>query len=79
MKAFERLDASIQKRIHKALLMLLEDLSAARKALRGDHKSLVNRAGERRLRVGDWRVIYRLEHARLVVLVLDLGSRGQVY
>jgi mRNA interferase RelE/StbE len=32
-----------------------------------------------RLRVGDWRVIYELEDDRLVMLVLDVGSRGGMY
>ncbi len=32
-----------------------------------------------RLRVGDWRVIYELDHGRIVVLVLDIGPRGSIY
>lgn len=36
-------------------------------------------AGLFRPRVGDWRVIYRLEHERLVVLVVRIGARGDVY
>jgi len=32
-----------------------------------------------RLRVGDWRVIYELEDDRLVMLVMDVGSRGRIY
>jgi mRNA interferase RelE/StbE len=32
-----------------------------------------------RLRVGDWRVIYELEDDRLVILVLKIASRGEVY
>lgn len=41
-------------------------------------KKLVGREGYR-LRVGDWRVIYTVDSGRLVVLVLDVGSRGGVY
>ncbi len=41
-------------------------------------KKLVGRPGYR-LRVGDWRVIYDLDSGRLVVCVLDIGSRGGVY
>ena len=34
---------------------------------------------EFRLRVQDWRVIYRLLDDRVVMLVIKIGGRGQVY
>ena len=34
---------------------------------------------EFRLRVQDWRVIYRVLDDRVVMLVIKVGSRGQVY
>jgi mRNA interferase RelE/StbE len=34
---------------------------------------------EYRLRVQDWRVIYRLVDDRIVLLVIKIGARGQVY
>ena len=34
---------------------------------------------EWRIRVGDWRVIYRIDDGKLVVLVVTLGPRGGVY
>lgn len=33
--------------------------------------------GHRRLRVGDWRVIYRVEHSN--VIILKIGNRKDVY
>ena len=39
---------------------------------------LQNRPGYR-LRVGEWRVIYEIEGNELVILVLRVGSRGEVY
>jgi mRNA interferase RelE/StbE len=39
---------------------------------------LVGRPGYR-LRVGDWRVIYELEDQQVVLLVIRIGPRGEVY
>jgi len=32
-----------------------------------------------RLRVGDWRVIYKVETDELVIIVLKIAPRGEVY
>lgn len=32
-----------------------------------------------RIRVGDWRIIYAVEEDRMIILVLEIGSRGGVY
>ena len=39
---------------------------------------LQNREGYR-LRVGDWRVIYDLQNEKLVIMVLKVATRGEVY
>lgn len=32
-----------------------------------------------RLRVGDYRIIYRIDNGRLIVCVVDAGNRGDIY
>lgn len=39
---------------------------------------LQNRIGYR-LRVGNWRVIYDVQEGEIIVLVLKIGSRGDIY
>ncbi len=36
-------------------------------------------AGELRIRTGNYRIIYEVEHGELVILVLKLGHRREVY
>jgi len=32
-----------------------------------------------RLRVGDWRVVYKIRNQELIVIVMKVGARGDVY
>jgi mRNA interferase RelE/StbE len=41
-------------------------------------KKLQGRSGYR-LRVGDWRVIYEINQAEIVIVVLKIAPRGEVY
>lgn len=41
-------------------------------------KKLVNREGYR-LRIGDWRVIFEINDGQLLILVMELDTRGDVY
>ena len=41
--------------------------------------SLVGYSGALRIRVGDWRVVYRVVDERLLVLVLQVGHRREIY
>jgi mRNA interferase RelE/StbE len=42
-------------------------------------KKLRDRDGLLRVRVGDYRILYRVEDDRLVVLVVRIGHRREVY
>ncbi len=44
-----------------------------------DIKKLQGHEGLMRLRVGDYRIIYRVDNGRFIVLVIDAGSRGDIY
>jgi len=41
--------------------------------------ALVGYPSALRIRVGDWRVVYRVEDSRLLVLVLQIGHRREIY
>ena len=76
LKAIGKLDRAVQLRIFDFLEGKLLGSDDARKlghALRGDQRGLW------RYRVGDYRLICSLEDARLVVLVLQVGHRREVY
>ncbi len=72
-----KLDAQHRKRILKFLqerVAKLDDPRSIGKALRG------SRLGEFwKYRVGDYRLICKIEDTRLVVLVLRVGHRKEIY
>jgi len=72
-KEFRRLDAQMRARILDALDALASDPVSAPgvKALKGRDAY--------RLRVGDYRVIYEIDGDELVVLVLRVAHRREVY
>ena len=45
----------------------------------GDRKTMKGYPGYFRLRVGDYRVIYTVENDKLIVRVVNVGNRGDVY
>ena len=64
-----------QQPVHRArLLSAINKLPDA-----GDRKMLKGYEGYFRLRVGDYRVIYTVENDVLIVRVVNIGNRGDVY
>jgi mRNA interferase RelE/StbE len=66
------LDAPLVKRIVRVV-----DRYAA--TGHGDVKQLQGVDQRWRLRIGDWRVLFTLDHGRLLVLVLRVLPRGSAY
>lgn len=76
LRELRKLDSQVQRRILKYLkerVATTEDPRRIGKPLRQ------NLAGLWRYRVGDYRLICRMEDSRLVVLVLVIGHRREVY
>jgi len=56
----------------------LEVIAADPYAEHPNAKKLQGREGYR-FRIGDWRVIYMIQNERLIIIVLKIASRGEVY
>lgn len=69
-KFIEKQPVNQQKRILKALSLLPES---------GDIKKMKGENDYFRLRVGDYRLIYRVERDILTVIIVNAGNRGQIY
>lgn len=69
-----RQDATTKKRLQEALLSLAENPFGHRnvKRLRSAHDLF-------RLRVGDYRVVFTVEDDQMVIMVIDIDNRGDVY
>jgi mRNA interferase RelE/StbE len=73
-RALRKMSRNTARLIRERLDQLAEDPYARNPNL----TRLQGRPGYR-LRVGDWRIIYELEGDRLVILVLKIAPRGEVY
>jgi mRNA interferase RelE/StbE len=73
-KFLRRLPRNEAKRIREKLVLLAENPYAANNNV----TAMQNRPGYR-LRIGDWRVIFTIQDEELIILVLKVGSRGDIY
>jgi len=73
-RRLSRLPMNLQKRISTKIREVAEDPYATNNNL----TKLQGRDGYR-LRVGDWRIIYELQDDQLIMLVLELDTRGGIY
>ncbi len=72
-KELLKLPKEIQQRIATKLDALLIDPYPP------DAKKLKNGNGRFRIRVGDYRIIYRIEEEALVILIIKIGHRRNIY
>jgi mRNA interferase RelE/StbE len=72
---FDRLihdDRTLGEQLAKAIDRLAAN-PALGEFLKGEWK------GYRKYRTGDYRIVYRIEHSRLIVYIITLGHRKRVY
>jgi mRNA interferase RelE/StbE len=73
LRTLAKLDKPVRRRIQGAIDRLTDDpRPAGMIALRGV-------PGAFRIRVGDYRVVYALHDDRLLIVVIDIGHRREVY
>jgi mRNA interferase RelE/StbE len=74
-KEFDKLPARIQNKVIEALSLLkekpLSDLLQT--------KRLKGALNLYRIRIGDYRIVYEVQKSRLLVLVIKVGHRREVY
>lgn len=74
-KALRKLDPQVARRVLAAVSALAEEPRPAPPT----GKPLKGEPGAWRLKVGDWRVVYEPHDDQLVILVLALGHRREIY
>lgn len=73
LRVLAKLDKPVRRRLQAAIDRLQHDpRPPGVRAMRGEQGLL-------RLRVGDYRVIYTVQDQRLLVLVVDVGHRSEIY
>jgi len=75
-KELKKLDKVAQIKIKEKLLLLIEnpnDLKNNIKSLKGEYSGLF------RLRVTNYRVIFRVEEERVIITIIRIGHRKDIY
>ncbi len=72
-RQLRKLDAAARKRVQAAIELLAEQPRPP------GAKKLVGGHGEWRVRTGDYRIVYEIEDDILLVLVIAVGHRRDVY
>lgn len=73
VRALRKLPEDVQQRVRAATELLRSDPRPP------GCRALTGRPGHIRIRLGDYRVVYRVQDDVLVVVVVDVGHRRDVY
>ena len=72
-KSLDKMDAELRVRMIRAMRLLEDDPR---------HPGAIKMTGAEdlyRVRVGDWRMVYAIRNRELVVIVIRIGHRREVY
>jgi mRNA interferase RelE/StbE len=69
---FKKLDKSAQERIAKKIELLKNNPHLGIPLVE-------NLSGLYKLRIGNYRVIYKIKNEQLIILILDIGHRKNIY
>lgn len=73
-RALQKAPKHIVQQVKEKLALIASDPFSQHRSV----TKLQNRPGYR-LRVGDWRVIYEIQKEDVIILVLNIAPRGEVY
>ena len=74
LKGLTQLHPQVNRRLKEPILLLADDPEPP-----GSLQLAGQPAGSRRLRVGDYRVLYQVDEEARVVTITKVGPRGTVY
>ncbi|MNS41596.1 Plasmid stabilization system protein [compost metagenome] len=78
-KTLDKLAPDVRGKLVRALDRLTKEMNAHGRPIQSKVMKLKGTADKFRLRVDDWRIVFKFQGDRLVVLVLDLGHRREIY
>ncbi len=75
-KELKKLDFVIQKQVKEKIVLLATDPDKLKnniKALKGEY------SGKFRLRIGSYRVVFQIVEEQVVIIIIRIGHRKEVY
>ncbi len=73
LKSLRKIENRTQRRIEKKIDTLTSN------PIPEDSKKLKGKRDLYRIRVGDYRIVYTIENKKLIVLIIKIGHRKEIY